>query len=319
MDYIVVVPARNEERRLPLMVKCLADQTVPPRVCVIVDDGSTDSTSRTVEELRGKFTWIHCVTLPGKGEDTWRFLWEGTLHFARVISEGARHAQEICAKNSITYQYVGKVDADFILPSTYFEELLGRFQEDPALGIASGDVYYLDFGTNPVGAPGGAREVVVRDTPSDGARVYRRECLEAIGGFPVTLGADSVALAKARLLGWRTRRFEDIKAFATRRSIGGGRAWRGYKLAGYEAYCLGCHPVLVLLRAAVYLLRRPHYHALAWLYGYALGLVHGTGRSDDEEVRLYFRQQRLAEVRGMVLNAVRDTLRRQRRRVSKGG
>lgn len=48
-DTSVVIPARDEERTLPLLLASLAEQVVPPRQVIVVDDGSTDATSAVAE------------------------------------------------------------------------------------------------------------------------------------------------------------------------------------------------------------------------------------------------------------------------------
>lgn len=311
MDYILIVPARNEEQRLPLMMKSIINQTVTPKICVIVDDGSTDNTPKIINALEENFTWIYHRTLPPRATETWGFSWDGGTHFAQVVSEGVKYAQEICNSQSIIYEYIAKVDADFVLPKSYFEELISRFQSEPRLGIASGDAYYAEIKDGVIDASNITHKSVLADVPSDGARLYRKACLDAIGGILVSYGSDSVALAKARLLNWGTKRFGEIRAFATRKSVGGGHAWRGYKFAGYEAYCLDYHPFLVLLRAGSHLLERPHYHAFAWLYGYSLGLLHRRRKIEDEQVRFYFRHQRLAELRRNAFSSIKGVFQKR--------
>ncbi|HVO40572.1 MAG TPA: glycosyltransferase [Spirochaetia bacterium] len=43
--YSVIIPARNEESRLPPLLASLRAQTVPPAEIIVVDDGSTDGTA----------------------------------------------------------------------------------------------------------------------------------------------------------------------------------------------------------------------------------------------------------------------------------
>jgi 4,4'-diaponeurosporenoate glycosyltransferase len=43
--YSVIIPARNEETRLPPLLASLRAQTVPPAEIIVVDDGSTDDTA----------------------------------------------------------------------------------------------------------------------------------------------------------------------------------------------------------------------------------------------------------------------------------
>lgn len=51
-DTSVVIPARDEERTLPLLLASLAAQEVAPREVIVIDDGSTDAT-RAVAERAG--------------------------------------------------------------------------------------------------------------------------------------------------------------------------------------------------------------------------------------------------------------------------
>ena len=46
----VIVPARNEERNLPTLLRSLAEQSVKPREVVVVDDGSTDRTAEIARQ-----------------------------------------------------------------------------------------------------------------------------------------------------------------------------------------------------------------------------------------------------------------------------
>lgn len=47
----VMIPALNEEQTLPYALVSLATQTVSPEKVIVVDDGSTDDTSRIIEEV----------------------------------------------------------------------------------------------------------------------------------------------------------------------------------------------------------------------------------------------------------------------------
>jgi glycosyltransferase involved in cell wall biosynthesis len=44
LTYVLVTPARNEERFIEATIDSMASQTVLPRAWVIVSDGSTDRT-----------------------------------------------------------------------------------------------------------------------------------------------------------------------------------------------------------------------------------------------------------------------------------
>jgi 4,4'-diaponeurosporenoate glycosyltransferase len=46
----VIIPARNEERNLPALLRALTRQSVKPREIIVVDDGSTDRTAEVARE-----------------------------------------------------------------------------------------------------------------------------------------------------------------------------------------------------------------------------------------------------------------------------
>jgi len=62
----VIVPARNEERNLPALLRSLAEQSARPREIVVVDDGSTDRTAEIARQWGA--TVIASQPLP----DGWR-------------------------------------------------------------------------------------------------------------------------------------------------------------------------------------------------------------------------------------------------------
>ncbi len=58
-SYVIITPAKNEERNLPLLAESLIKQTIKPAAWFIFDDGSDDRTPEIIEELSSKFSWIH--------------------------------------------------------------------------------------------------------------------------------------------------------------------------------------------------------------------------------------------------------------------
>ncbi|HMG74569.1 MAG TPA: glycosyltransferase [Pyrinomonadaceae bacterium] len=73
MNITVVVPVRNEEHSIRLLLQGLLEQTLPPAEIVIVDGGSTDATRRIVAEQARQHSHLHLIreadALPGKGRN----------------------------------------------------------------------------------------------------------------------------------------------------------------------------------------------------------------------------------------------------------
>src|SRR5215475_7646088 len=58
MKYVLITPARNEERFIAKTLESMVAQTLLPERWVIVDDGSTDRTGQIVESYARNHRWI---------------------------------------------------------------------------------------------------------------------------------------------------------------------------------------------------------------------------------------------------------------------
>lgn len=203
------------------------------------------------------------------------------LHLSRVINYGFNFAIKYCEENAIEYEYLGNVDGDLVLEKTFFENLILQFEMDEDLGIASGGTEYHI----------GDKRLHIKthaDEPSGGHMLIRKECFEACNGIPVTYAADAVLKAKARLRGWRTRRFEENLAVEMRDVSSADGYWKGYITKGITSYYINQNPMHVMGNAAKYLIRRPHYIFIPYLFGYINCVLHNAERVDDPEVKNYF-------------------------------
>jgi 4,4'-diaponeurosporenoate glycosyltransferase len=62
----IIVPARNEEKNLPTLLRSLADQSIRPREIIVVDDASTDLTAKVASQFGARV--VNSQPLP----DSWR-------------------------------------------------------------------------------------------------------------------------------------------------------------------------------------------------------------------------------------------------------
>jgi len=282
-EYIIVTPAKNEEENLPSTIRSIERQTVKPALWVIVDDGSTDNTPQIIEAAKKKHPWIQSIRL-GEG------VRDLGMHYSSVCISGLNYAMEYCKRNKIEYEYIGTVDADMKLEKTYFENLIKEFRKDPKLGIASGGTWVRIKG----------KEIKLQlreDIPSGGHRLWRKECFEEAGGYSLTYAVDSVSNIKAKLRGWKVKRFEDYKAVQARMTGSAEGLWKGWKTEGEAMYYLGVHPLFVILRAIRYLFKKPYYIGLAFLVGYLNSYINRKEQIKDEEIKHYNRYIRPREVK----------------------
>jgi glycosyltransferase involved in cell wall biosynthesis len=238
LSYVLITPARNEERFIELTIKSVVAQTVRPLKWAIVSDGSTDRTDVIVQRYVLDHPWIELVRMPERRE----------RNFAgKVQAFNAGYARMAGLK----YDIIGNLDADVSFDAEYFEFLLGKFAENPRLGVAGtpyreGSFQY-DYRFTSI------------EHVSGQCQLFRRECFEEIGGFvPRKIGGvDLVAVTTARMKGWQTRTFPEKPYYHHRKM---GTAAQGNLIVPYRVgqtdYVLGSHPVWEFFRC-IYQLTRP--------------------------------------------------------------
>src|SRR5207248_6466475 len=121
---------------------------------------------------------------------------------------------------------VVKIDADVTFETDHLERLLAAFERDSRLGIASGiREERLREGWCPQHSTSG--------DPEAQCRAYRLECLTRLLPFEERLGWDTIDLARANALGWRTASVRDV-AFRHHRPLGArdGSRWRAWYAQG---------------------------------------------------------------------------------------
>jgi glycosyltransferase involved in cell wall biosynthesis len=318
--YIVVTPCRNEEKNLPYLVQSITTQAIRPVMWVIVDDGSTDKTGEIIAEAEKQYDWIKGVRLEEHKE------YMGT-HLAYVCNKGFEFAKDYCNEKGIPFAYIVLVDADNILEARYFEKLLEEFEKDEKLGIASGNSAFTDIEKILDDLRAKKSNVTVmdekfwqiwdnnstqiqnsrEDLPMGSARMWRRECFEETGGYlPVPL-PDSVSNAMAKLKGWRTRRFLDIRVIE-RQGLKKQGLWKGYKEKGESYFFLGQSFPLAVLKALKYSSKRPFYIGMAYFYGYIKSFVRRKERVEDEGIRPYYKYIRSRELKAYYKEKFRKLL-----------
>lgn len=294
MGYILVTPAKNEEKNLPNLIQSVTHQTVKPIIWVIVDDGSTDNTSNIIKETQEKYDWIKSIQLEDRPRDLGK-------HVYRVYKTGFDFAIEYCKVHNFQYEYLGNIDADMTIETQFFDKLIKEFEKKPKLGIASGSVY---SNIN--------NELILEkdreDLPKGSPRMWRKECFEETGGYLISYSADSVSNVLAKLRGWETKIFREITAIQSRKTSSAEGSWKGYKTYGISAYFRDYHPLFVLAKGFKYSFERPYYIGLAYLYGYFGSALNRMEKIDNEEIRKYYHHQKHKEAIEYYKNKIRRKL-----------
>ena len=196
----VLVAAKNEEVRLPGLLRALEEIRYPPGKTsfVMVDDGSGDATGRLFE--------------------TWAAARPNARYERCAQSVGKAEALNLALRTAPASDLVVVYDADLVPSPDSLGILAGAFL-DPKVAAAAGYRRPSNAGRSPVAAYGaleyivhqlvtqlGKQRLALNPTTLGGNCAYRRGALHDVGGFPAgALSEDievSLALVKA---GWCTR------------------------------------------------------------------------------------------------------------------
>jgi biofilm PGA synthesis N-glycosyltransferase PgaC len=280
LKYVLITPARNEEENIERVIKSMISQTVLPTKWVIVSDGSTDRTDDIVSQYLSTNPWIELVRMPEHND----------RQFAAKVGCFNAGYEKV---RKLDYDIIGNLDADISFNRDYFQFLMAEFVEDTELGVAgtpfveNGSHYDYRF-TN-------------IEHVSGACQLFRRECLEEIGGYiPIKGGGiDWVAVTTARMKGWKTRTFTE-KTCLHHRKIGTGNnnelvAW--FK-QGRKDYFLGGHPLWEMFRTLYQMSKRPYIiGGSLLLLGYAWARVTKEERPISNDLVQFVRKEQMLRLR----------------------
>jgi hypothetical protein len=276
---LIITPAFNEAANIERTVRAAAAQTRRPDLWLLVDDGSTDGTFELASALAETIPWLRVLKAPQRPEERRSADRLALAKEARAFNWG------LAQVDADDFTHIGKLDGDIELPHYYFERLLEHFSIDPALGVAGGTLDEL--------GPRGWRRLVAPSYHVHGAvKLYARECFQAVGGIEERLGWDTIDETYARMRGYRTRAFDDVRARHHRPWGSADGRLRGSARIGECAYIVQYSLPWVLLRTVKTCAARPYVLAGLWfLAGYVNAWIRRRPRLEDDDFRRFVRQE----------------------------
>lgn len=257
MKYVIIIPAKDEEEDLPKTLESVCSQTYPPELAIIVDDGSTDKTPQIIKEYAQKFPFVkHLV----RNDPDKTYYLGGKV--VEVFTYGKNYLDEL----DVSYDFVLKMDADVVFDKELFEQLSERIDRNDKIGIASCTPYYEDSDGNRVFDSSPAWHT------NGQFKIYRKECLEQIGGLVKDLGWDCADNVHAIEKGWETVVYKDLYYRLTR-PIGRFSVKKGTVRQGIGAYKLRHSFIYIMLKVLHDSLRKPYFLlGIYYLQGYFRGV-----------------------------------------------
>lgn len=280
LRYALITPARDEAEFIEQTLRSVIVQTTLPIRWIIVSDGSTDGTDEIVRRYAARYAWIDLLRIEGPdGRDFARK--------ARAFNTGYEHLHRV------PYHVVGNLDADLTFDEDLFALLLARFAAMPELGVAG--VPYVDGGV------GYSYRFTNIEDVSGCCQLFRRECLEQIGGYFGREGGgiDAIAVTTARMNGWQTKTFLEKVCV----HYGKGPSLADRRIAtwfrrGEKDYALGNHPVWQVARSAYQSTFRPYgVGGLMLLAGYTGARINGRRRPVSDEFVRFRRAEQMHRLR----------------------
>jgi len=275
IKYVLITPAHNEQDYIEYAIKSILSQTLKPLRWVIVNDGSTDNTKNIVEQYVKRHNFIKLVNLER----------DGGHDFGRKSIAFKVGYSEI---RDLEFNYIGNLDADIYLEPDYYENVLRKLNEDNNLGIGGGIVY------TKIGNRFFTSDETL-DSVGGAVQLFRRPCFEAVGGLvPLEYGGeDAAAEIKAKMLGWKVRKYPDQKVFEQRRTGSAGLSLLGSKIReGQRFHSLGYDFLFYVIRCIYRLKDRPYViGSIAALYGFIESIIRCRSILLPENVVIYLRAE----------------------------
>jgi glycosyltransferase involved in cell wall biosynthesis len=288
-SYVLITPAHNEEALIEKTIQSMIGQTYLPLKWVIVDDGSTDGTAEIVERYVMRCPWIELVRrTPRKDRN-----FAGKVHAFNAGFERIEH---------LHCDLIGNLDADITFSPEHFEFLVGKFADDPQLGVAG--TAYTQEGWD------STRDSFEGQTSVSGAcQVFRWQCFRDVGGYhPNPAGSiDWIAVTTARMKGWKTRNFPE-KRFHHPRTMGTAeRSEFGAAFDyGKKDYFMGGSPIWELFRVGYRITKKPILiGGLGLLLGYFGAALLRLKRPVSRELMQFHRREQMSKLRGILSSLIR--------------
>jgi glycosyltransferase involved in cell wall biosynthesis len=273
--YVIITPARDEEKNIEATIRSVAEQTIRPLEWVIVNDGSTDKTAEILDQYAALYPWLRVLHLVNRGH---REPGSGVM---RAFEHGLRNLE------SKDWEFIVKLDGDLSFSPDYFERCFDEFRKDPTLAVGGGTICHNDDGATRL-------ETGLRFHVRGATKIYRRAFWDQSGGLILAPGWDTLDEVKANMLGWTSRSFDDI-TFVHRRPTGSADGtWRNWFKNGRANYISGYHPLFMLLKCVKRVVQRPYVVMACGLFsGFVSGYIKGVPQVQDKPLIRYVRRQQL--------------------------
>ena len=190
MKFLIIIPAYNEEESILSCLESVESQSFKDFSCVVVNDNSTDNTSKIVSsfiEGKNRFSLLER---------------KKNLRSENTHSPGAKVIRAfnfgLNSQDLSDFDIICKFDADIIFPTHYLEEINKVYEENPQIGMASGLVYIEKDGRWQF------ENLSSKNHVRGPIKSYRKSCFMDMGGLKEILGWDNIDVMLCKMYGFET-------------------------------------------------------------------------------------------------------------------
>jgi glycosyltransferase involved in cell wall biosynthesis len=288
MEYIIITPAKNEEKFIEQTLQSVLRQTIKPKKWVIVDDGSTDNTAAIVKRYLAKCNYLHLINHNSARDER-----SGGSKVVRAFNIGYDTIRDDY------FDFIVKLDADLTLPSNYFENVIKCFVMYPKVGLCGG---YCTVEKN-------GKYIMESYSSEDHVRgafkAYRRKCFEDIGGIKQIWSWDGIDEAAIAFHRWELKVLP-LAVIHHRPTTGEYNLLIHSYKTGREMYKERIDFFSLIIISSVYLFRKPAIvGSILYILGYFVSWINNDGKVIDKDLGDYIKRHRY----NRVLNKFRSFVR----------
>lgn len=279
-NYILISPAKNEEKCIEKTIHSVINQTHLPEEWVIVSDNSTDNTDNIIKSYAEKYTFIKYIRNESNaGKD-----------FSSKVNA---FNKGLAALQYREYNYLGNLDADVSFDSNYYLNMINILKSTPQLGLVGGLV--KEFRNNKIYSSNKSLNSV-----SGAVQLFKRKCFEDIGGYiPLKIGGiDTAAEICARAKGWGVKTYPEFTVLHYGPVLTGSK--NRFKMLfkmGISNYQLGYHPVFQAASSIRRILQKPFIlGALCYLAGFTYASLKRMNKNIPQDIISYLQKEQISRL-----------------------
>lgn len=201
MKFLIIIPTYNEENLISFCLQSIENQIYKNFEIGIVNDGSTDETSKKIQDFASKTTLkIKIINLEKSQHEPGQ----------KVVNAFYKGLEQFDIEN---FDIICKFDSDVIFPPNYLQRISDIYLSDNQIGMVSGIVKIqknnnsneINFDFSNEKNHWIFENISSKNHIRGPIKSYRKKCFEEIGGLHPILGWDNIDCLLAEKNGWKIK------------------------------------------------------------------------------------------------------------------